>query len=62
ETVIAVESLKNQRLPPTIGLKEPENKVSGQVSPEILEFSGNHLLITNSGFGGVNAALILAGK
>ncbi len=60
ETVVGVESLKNQQLPPTIGLKEAEDEVSELVSSEIQNFSGNHLLLTNSGFGGVNAALILA--
>ena len=61
ETVIAIESLNQQLLPPTTGLKNPENEVLGQVSPGILDLSGNHLLITNSGFGGVNAALVLTG-
>ena len=62
ETVIAVESLNNQLLPPTTGLEEAENEISNQVSPEIIKFSGKNLLLTNSGFGGVNAALILAGS
>ena len=62
ETVIAVESLRKQLLPPTIGLNEPEDEISDLVSTKIQEFSGKHLLITNSGFGGVNAALVLAGR
>ncbi|MEA3334189.1 MAG: beta-ketoacyl-[acyl-carrier-protein] synthase family protein [Pseudomonadota bacterium] len=61
ETVIAVESLKNQLLPPTAGLKDAENEIADQVSSERQKFSGEHLMVTNSGFGGVNAALILAG-
>ncbi len=60
ETVLAIESLQKQLLPPTIGLKEPDEKAKDLVSSEIQEFSGDHLLLTNSGFGGVNAALILA--
>jgi 3-oxoacyl-[acyl-carrier-protein] synthase II len=62
ETVIAVDSLKNQLLPPTTGLKEAENEIADQVSSARLKFSGEHLLVTNSGFGGINAALILAGS
>ena len=62
ETVIAVESLQKQLLPPTLGLKDPMNEATGMISSEIREFSGDHLLLTNSGFGGVNAALVLAGK
>ncbi len=60
ETVIAVESLQKQLLPPTLGLKDPMNETAGMVSSKIRKFSGDHLLLTNSGFGGVNAALILA--
>lgn len=62
ETVIAVDSLKNQLLPPTTGLKDAkaENEIADQVSSEKQTFSGEHILVTNSGFGGVNAALILA--
>ncbi len=62
ETVIGVESLKTQKLPPTVGLKKAEDTVSNLVSSDIQKFSGEHLLLTNSGFGGVNAALILEGK
>lgn len=60
ETVIAIKSLQEQILPPTSGLKEADQEIAEQVSPEIQKFSGNHLLLTNSGFGGVNGALILA--
>jgi len=59
ETVIAIESLQKQLLPPTIGLKEPNKESADLVSSEIQKFSDGHLLLTNSGFGGVNAALIL---
>ncbi len=59
ETCIAVNTLEEQRLPPTVGLIKPETAICNRIAPEIQPFSGNHLLITNSGFGGVNAALIL---
>ena len=60
EATIAINSLQEQRLPPTVGLTQPEIEICNQVAPEIQPFSGDHLLLTNSGFGGVNAALILS--
>ena len=59
ETAIAINSLQEQRLPPTVGLMQPETDICSQVSSGIQPFSGDNLLLTNSGFGGVNAALIL---
>ncbi len=59
ETAIAINSLAEQRLPPTIGLKNPEAEISNCIAPKIQPFSGDNLLLTNSGFGGVNAALII---
>jgi len=59
ETCIAINSLQEQRLPPTVGLLQPETEICSQVSSKIQPFSGNNLLLSNSGFGGVNAALIL---
>jgi len=60
ETTIAINALHDQCLPPTAGLIEPETEICDQVSSESQKFSGKHLLLTNSGFGGVNAALILS--
>jgi 3-oxoacyl-[acyl-carrier-protein] synthase II len=60
ETAIAVNSLQEQRLPPTVGLLQPEIEICNRAAPEIQPFSGKNLLLTNSGFGGVNAALILS--
>ena len=59
ETTIAINSLQEQRLPPTVGLIQPEIETCNRITPDILPFSGDNLLLTNSGFGGVNAALIL---
>lgn len=60
ETIIGIASLQNQLLPPTLGLTEPEAGTENLVSSASRKFSGRNLLLTNSGFGGVNAALILA--
>jgi 3-oxoacyl-[acyl-carrier-protein] synthase II len=46
-------------IPPTVGFSNPEKGAEGQISPEPQAVSGDYLLTTNSGFGGVNAALVL---
>jgi 3-oxoacyl-[acyl-carrier-protein] synthase II len=38
---------------------EPEAAGEGMLSPQAQPIHGRYLLTTNSGFGGVNAALIL---
>ena len=45
--------------PPTVGFSNPEMGAENKVSFQPMTFSGDCLLTTNSGFGGINAALIL---
>ncbi len=59
EILIALQSLKEKKVPPTVGLKEVDADARGWVSREACLFEGNSILLTNSGFGGVNAALVL---
>jgi len=59
EVAVGLQALKAQVLPPTIGLTEPMAEAAGRVKNEPAAFAGKYLLTTNSGFGGVNAALIL---
>jgi 3-oxoacyl-[acyl-carrier-protein] synthase II len=59
EVTLGLKALLSQVIPPTVGFSNPENGAEGQVSPESHPVSGDYLLTTNSGFGGVNAALIL---
>ncbi|MEW6672178.1 MAG: beta-ketoacyl synthase N-terminal-like domain-containing protein [Thermodesulfobacteriota bacterium] len=61
EVAVGLQALKNRAAPPTIGLQEPMSEAVGWVNNEPVAFAGNCLLTTNSGFGGVNAALILEG-
>ncbi|MBU0480825.1 MAG: beta-ketoacyl synthase [Proteobacteria bacterium] len=58
EAAIAVRSLEAGVLPPTVGLEESEDgmNVSGE---DALPLTGPSVLSTNSGFGGINAALLL---
>ncbi len=59
EAVVGLRSLADQCLPPTVGLRTPEPAGLGRVSPQVQPISGDHLLTTNSGFGGINACLVL---
>ena len=59
EVAVGLQALKAQVLPPTISLEEPMDEAVGRVKKEPTVFAGKYLLTTNSGFGGVNAALIL---
>ena len=59
EIVLGIASLNDQLVPPTCGLKHTEPLAQDQVSAKTQPFNGDILLSTNSGFGGVNAALVL---
>lgn len=59
DAAISVHALAQQRVPPTVGLKTPESLAVGRVSNRIQAFGGRTILTTNSGFGGINAALVL---
>ena len=51
--------LKEKNILPTVGLKEPEERAKGRIMPVTQRFSGNNILTTNSGFGGINASILL---
>jgi len=59
ETAISIKAMQDKKIPPTVGLLEPEERASGRIFSEPVDFEGDNILTTNSGFGGVNAALIL---
>ena len=59
ELAVGTKAISCQVAPPTIGLRTPMDEAMGWVSTEPVSFSGDYLLTTNSGFGGINAALIL---
>ena len=60
EAALAIRSLESGLLPPTVGLRFPESGGEGCVSAGALTFPGRILLSTNSGFGGINGALLLS--
>ncbi len=59
EVALGLKTLKLQLAPPTVGLSRPERGAEGLVSPEPRDFAGDYLLTTNSGFGGISAALVI---
>jgi 3-oxoacyl-[acyl-carrier-protein] synthase II len=59
EAALCVKSLRERTVPPTAAMREPEPRAVGRASNECQELRGNRILTTNSGFGGVNAALVL---
>ncbi|MHB8835524.1 MAG: beta-ketoacyl-[acyl-carrier-protein] synthase family protein [Candidatus Methylomirabilia bacterium] len=62
ETTIALRALDEGIVPGTVGCVVPDQAAGGMVRLEPTPLCGNRLLLTNSGFGGVNAALVLGGR
>jgi 3-oxoacyl-[acyl-carrier-protein] synthase II len=59
EVALGLKCLESRQLPPTVGMLEAEEAGEGLLSRSVQPIEGSYLLSTNSGFGGVNAALIL---
>ena len=59
EVALGTQTLSSQTLPPTVGFVHPERGAEGLVSAHPVSIKGDYLLTTNSGFGGINAAIIL---
>lgn len=59
EVIVASRALAEQKIPPTTGLLEAETEIAGCVSAESRKIDGRHILSTNSGFGGINTAIVL---
>jgi len=59
EIAVATRALQQQVLPGTRGCLDPEEAAQGRVRAENQSISGEYLLSTNSGFGGINGAVIL---
>ena len=59
EVIVAAKSLQEQLIPPVTGLQTPETEIASCLSVEPKTVQGDYTLSTNSGFGGINTALIL---
>ncbi len=60
DAAVCVQALAQRQVPPTAGLETPEPGAEGRVSSRAQDFDGRNILTSNSGFGGVNAALLLS--
>ncbi|HAK60375.1 MAG TPA: beta-ketoacyl synthase, partial [Nitrospiraceae bacterium] len=61
ETIIALRSLRERTVPPTINLEEADKDAVGWATSRCRAVDRHQAaLLTNAGFSGVNAALILA--
>lgn len=61
EIAVACRSLQEQVLPGTVGCLDPEETAQQKVSSSAQSISGDFLLCSNSGFGGINGVVILQG-
>ncbi|MBU1810542.1 MAG: beta-ketoacyl-[acyl-carrier-protein] synthase family protein [Candidatus Omnitrophica bacterium] len=61
EAIIAIESLKEKVVPPTVGLRDVDDEAKGWVSNKTQKFDKDIVLSVNAGFGGINAAVLLQG-
>lgn len=59
DAIVAAQSLTAETVPPTANLLEPDEEAVGWVSPHAQPCASEWTLSTNSGFGGVNCALLL---
>ncbi len=59
EVLVALKSLDEQKVPATVGVSQIDAEAQGWISGEIQPARGDYALSTNSGFGGVNASLLL---
>ena len=60
EVLFCFRALEDRVVPPTVGLREPDETAAGWVSSNAVALSApRSALTTNSGFGGINAALVL---
>lgn len=62
EATIALRALAEEVVPGTVGCTVPDAAGAGLVRLGPAPLCGSRMLLTNSGFGGVNAALVLGGR
>jgi len=59
EAALGIRMLDHQVVPGTPGFTSPETGAGSMISSRHQPFDSDHLLTTNSGFGGINGALVL---
>ena len=61
ETLVAIRSARERLAPPSVNLLECDDEASGWVHRDAQPLRSALVVSTNSGFGGINAALVLSG-
>jgi 3-oxoacyl-(acyl-carrier-protein) synthase len=61
ETIIGLQTLHDQQIPPTVNLNTPDPEGTNWINTKTRSISSKYSVTTNSGFGGTNCALILDG-
>ena len=59
EIITAGKSLREQTVPPTVGLIEPDEEAEGWVYKKPEDSNSEYCLSVNAGFGGINTAVII---
>ncbi|MDD8025054.1 MAG: beta-ketoacyl synthase N-terminal-like domain-containing protein [Acidobacteriota bacterium] len=59
ETIVCARALESGSVPPTAGLRTPEPRAAGRVTGGKQSLGSGVILNANSGFGGVNAVVVL---
>jgi 3-oxoacyl-[acyl-carrier-protein] synthase II len=59
DIIMAMKTLLERRVPPTVNLREVDEKAAGWASPEARDCPCAVTVSTNSGFGGINCAVLL---
>jgi len=59
DIIVAVRGLAERVVPPTVNLRDVDNEAQGWASPEARACDSDVALSTNSGFGGINCAVVL---
>jgi len=62
EAAVAIKSLEAGLVPPTVGLEEPDQELSGVTGERSQQLDVPSILSCNSGFGGINAAVLFGKK
>ncbi|MCK5843876.1 MAG: hypothetical protein KAG97_04155 [Victivallales bacterium] len=60
ETLLCVKALEERIVPPTVGLVSPDPLAADWVSSESARIADGAILNINSGFGGINAAIVIS--
>jgi 3-oxoacyl-[acyl-carrier-protein] synthase II len=59
DIIVAITTIREKTVPPTVGLRDVDDEAVGWASPEPCSCDAAVTVSTNSGFGGINCAVVL---